>query len=1513
MAANVAGNEANREPNADADHDRFLVVGLGASAGGSQALGAFFEQVPADSGAAFVVLGNPSSDSDGKLADVLRHVSSIPLIQVDERVRLAPDTIFLASDDQHLSLADGELVVSATSGPENNRAPVDMFFRSLGEARGSEAVAVILSGTGASGSMGLKRVKERGGAVLVQNPREAASSEMPRHAIATGLVDEILSAALMPGRILSYRDRLRSLVPPPDEAAKVSEAPEGQPALGDILAELKAATGHEFSNYKRPSLLRRIARRVSVHDLPDLAAYAAYLRENPGEVRLLLKDLLISVTNFFRDPEAFAELDREVIPQVLSGKGSGDVVRVWVVGCATGEEAYSVAMLLAERTEGRIDAPKVQIFATDIDERALEVAREGLYAANDVADVSPERLSRFFNKVGSVYRVRREIREMMLFARHNVITDPPFSRLDLATCRNLLIYLNPSAQQRVLETLHFALNSTGHLMLGGSESVASAGDLYVKVSQEQHLFRRRPVPTRQYPLPATVPTFGTEPEATSAAPGGGLVRSTYGDLHGRLLEAFAPPSVVVDQQYDLVHLSERAGGYLRLGAGEMSSNLLELVRPELRLGLRSALRQAVSQRTNVEARVVRLDDQHSVRMHVHPVLSDDDAARGFILVLFEDADREAVRESVAATDEPFAEQLEAELATIKHQLRQTEEQNDLKNEALRASNKELLALNEELRSASEELETSKEELQSINEELSTVNQELRVQIEETTLVSNNLQNLINATDIGVIFLDRSLRVQLFSPAARELFNLIPADVGRPLADITHRLEYDDLLDDARAVLEKLHGVEREVTSRDDRAYQMRVLPYRTTEDRISGAVVTFVDISQRKRAEDIQRASEERLRLLIESAKGFAIFTMDEERRVTSWNTGAQALFGYEEEELLGGAADVLFTPEDREAGVPELEIRTAKLEGRAGGERWHLRKDGSRFFGSGLVNPLMAPGGGLQGFVKIMRDLTEKRLAEEAVRTSEAKYRSLFDSIDEGFSIIEMIHDKTGKSVDYRFLEVNLVFEDQTGLADAAGKTALELVPDLERKWIEAYDRVAKTGESVRFEQSSPAMGRVFDVYASAIDGVGDQVALVFRDITQRKRVEANKALLAEIGVDLNVLVTPEEIARAAASRLGAHLGLATCVLVDVDEDRDEVVVRHGWDPSGAPVTADQTQQLSVFLSSASARTQADGDVLNISDTSLVGAAMKGFAGSAAGSALSVPYLHEGRWTASLIATDAAARTWQPDEIELVRDVAERVFPRIERARVEEALRELDSNLESEVRERTQALLTSRARFEQAFQAGPTAAVITSVDEDRIMDVNEVFVELTGYTLAEVEGRRASDLGFWARQQDQDRIAAALAGDRDGYRQVQLSLCTEAGELRDILMSAQQISVEGSRAWLKMFLDVTERNRSQEEVMVAIDRVMADTDWFSQQVSERLSQIRSGPKNQQDAEELLSARQIEILQLLAEGHKNQAVASLLGLSPKTVRNHIANIYGKIGVSSRVDAVLWARERGLGG
>ena len=967
-------------------NEEFLVVGLGASAGGILACESFFRHVPPDSGAAYVVILHLSPDHESRLAEVLQRSAAIPVMQVTKRVRVAPNQVYVIPPNRSLAMDDGHLSLSPAVTVEDRRAPVDTFFRTLGETRGSRAVCVVLSGTGADGSMGLKRLKESGGICLVQDPAEAEFADMPRNALATGLVDAVLSTAEMPSRIIAYRNTVDQIHLPAD--APVSGGDDDAP-LREIFAQLRVRTGHDFSNYKRGTVLRRIERRMGVHQVKTVPEYAAIVREQSGEADALLKDLLISVTNFFRDRDAWAALEQSVLPAIFKGRADdGQAVRVWVAGCATGEEAYSVAMLLQEQAEQTAPRLPFQVFASDLDERAIGVAREGVYTLNDAADVSPERLRQFFVDEGNVYRIRKDLRENVLFARHNVLKDPPFSHLDLVCCRNLLIYLNRAAQQRVFETVHFALNPAGFLFLGSSESIDGAAALFTQVDKGAGIFKSRPgTERRAVPLPepmtqplsplrATVRTAPVERPPSSAAPI---------HIHHRMLEDYAPPSLVVSRDHEIVHLTAGAGRFLQFSEGVPSVNVLTAIRPELRSELRTALYQAAYLQRGVQAQglAVTVDGRVlHVNMEVRPARPEMELGQDYFLVLFEEA-AEAVSPAPAAIvpirGSDAVSQLESELTSVKAQLRLTLELHETQAEELKAANEEQQAVNEELRSSAEELETSREELQSLNEELNTVNQELRVKIDEQTRASDHINNLINSTQIATVFVDRSLRVQLFTPQARQIFSLIPADRNRPLSEIHTEVTALSLSQCVEQVLQHLQLIEQDVRTTDGRWWTMRLLPYRTVDDRIDGVVMTFVDVTERRQVERMLMLAESRLRWVLQSVTQHAIITMDSAGTIEDWNTGAELMFGFTRDEAIGQPSAIIFTEEDRAAGMPAQEIAIARREGRATDERWHLRKDGERRYLSGLVSAVGEPQ--VEAFVKIAQDVTERKRWEDELR----------------------------------------------------------------------------------------------------------------------------------------------------------------------------------------------------------------------------------------------------------------------------------------------------------------------------------------------------------------------------------------------------------------------------------------------------------------------------------------------------------------------------------------------------
>ncbi len=855
-------------------------MAIGASAGGLKALQDLVGAIPADSGRAYVVIMHLDPDRESRIAELLQDRASIPVSQVGKPTVVEADHIYVIPPDRDLEMGDGVIGVRER-GERADRAPVDLFFRTLAEAYGPEAVGVVLSGTGSDGAAGVRSIREAGGITVAQSPGEADYEGMPASAIATGLVDLILPSSRIPTEL----HRLERRPPPVVSAGNGGDVEE---ELAPVFAALRGGTGHDFSMYKRSTLLRRLERRLLFNGLDTLAEYVTLLRSSQAERQALLRDLLISVSSFFRDPEAFDGLAKAV-PGLFEGKGPADTVRIWVVGCASAEEVYSIAMILAEHAATLLDPPAIQMFATDIDERGYAWGREGLYSSAAVASVEPERLRRFFTKEPGGYRVSKSLRELVLFAVHNVLRDPPFARIDLVSCRNLFIYLQPEAQQQALETLHYALNPEGLLFLGASESAGGDG-LFTAFGPPVHrIFRRSLVPGRMPRLSAVDPVARTS-AGTGAAAEDRPDAFSYGAVHMHMLEEYAEPSAVVDERWEVVHLSAGVGRFLRLREGEPSRRILDLTTADLRTALRTGLHQAFTKGT-ATTRVVRSDGDGQVRVRVRPGSPSGMGSR-FALLLFGDVDGAPTAvpaEADAGADRSDARDLEEELWQTREQLEATSASYDHTVAELQAVNEELRSINEEQKAAAEELETSREEIQSINEELTTINQEHQGTIEELKHTNGDLQNLIESTEIGTIFLDRAMRIRRFTPAAAALFNFVVTDHGRPFAHITHRLAYPDLVADVTHVLESLERIEREVISESGASYIVRMNPYRSLDGKVDGAVLTFFDHTARRAIEDELREAKA-VAEAASSAKTTFMGTLSHELR-----TPLSAILGYAE------------------------------------------------------------------------------------------------------------------------------------------------------------------------------------------------------------------------------------------------------------------------------------------------------------------------------------------------------------------------------------------------------------------------------------------------------------------------------------------------------------------------------------------------------------------------------------------------------------------------------------------
>ncbi|WP_372636687.1 CheR family methyltransferase [Fodinibius sp.] len=831
-----------------------LVVGLGASAGGLEALSAFFEAMPDSPGMAFVVIIHLSPDHESSVARLLQEHTSMTVLQVTGRTPIKADHVYVIPPGSLLTLQDRYLVLADSEKNNKQLTTIDLFFRSLGKAKGHYSACVILSGTGSDGSIGLKTVKEYGGIVITQESGEAGYDGMPRSAVQTGLVDLVLPLKEIPAHLVNYKESLKQINIPDS-----GELPENEThVLRDILSKLNEKTGHDFTRYKQSSVLRRLERRMRVHRIRTLPAYLEYISQHPPEIRALFKDLLISVTNFFRDREAFQELQETVIPKLFEDKSSKDSLRVWIPGCATGEEAYSLALLLHEHAQSLDSPPAIQLFATDIDEEALDTARKGRYPQSVATDITSERLEQHFLKEGTMYRVKPTIRSMILFADHDLLKDPPFSKLDMISCRNLLIYLDRELQSEVFNLFHYALKPEQWLFLGMSDSILKATELFDTVNSRYQIYRQSTVSKSRIRLPryplSTEGLHSTSPRAKKGEPGQQL---SIEDLHHRLLfKQYEPASVIVNANQEVLHATSDIDRFLKYSGGEPSQNILKMVVPELRKVLSRLLFQIKQDDNTLSSKKVRFNGNDASRFCKVVVrkIVEPKAPEGLIHIVFMEVPA-SVHEYPRAFETVDEESdvvaaLEKELEYTREQLHITIEEYETSNEELHASNEELQSMNEELRSTTEQLETSKEELQSVNEELKSVNAELEHKIEKLDEANSNFKNLMEATEIATIFVDRDNHVQFYTEAATDLFNLIPADVGRLFRHITHQLNYKSVLKDIDQSKDSLETIKKIVSDEDDRQYIMRIRPYRTVANKMDGVVLTFVNITQLKKVEE---------------------------------------------------------------------------------------------------------------------------------------------------------------------------------------------------------------------------------------------------------------------------------------------------------------------------------------------------------------------------------------------------------------------------------------------------------------------------------------------------------------------------------------------------------------------------------------------------------------------------------------------------------------------------------------
>ncbi len=867
----VQPESAQSSTQAPSSKHSFPIVGIGASAGGLEALEQFLRHVPVGCGMAFVIIQHLDPTHRGIMAELLQRITDMEVLQAEDLMAVKTDSVYVIPPNRDMSLLHGVLHLFEPTAPRGLRLPIDYFLCSLAEDRQAASIGVILSGMGSDGTAGLRAIKEKGGVALVQTPASAKFDSMPRSAMDAGLADIVAPAEELPDRIIDYLRHAHIAV-----ATEPLLEAKDQSSLEKVLILLRAKTGQDFSLYKKNTVCRRVERRMGLHQITGIAEYVRYLQKNSQEVELLFKELLIGVTSFFRDPDAWEQLQTEAISPLLTSLPAGGSLRAWSVGCSTGEEPYSLAIAFKELLTRSDSAASytLQIFATDLDQDAINKARQGFYPAAIAAELSPPRLARYFVKEGAGYRVCKEIREMVTFATQNVIMDPPFTKLDLIVCRNLLIYLTPEIQKKLIPLFHYSLRPSGVLFLGSAESVSSSGELFEPLNLKLRLFRRResilPPELVEFP-PSFVPgPPGVPPEIPMMKPMDNL-QSLADQV---LLRHFFPPAVLVNGTGDILYISGRIGNYLEPAAGKANWNIFAMARDGLSFELGNAFHKALRLQEVITVKGLKVGINGAARivdLTVQP-LAEPEALRGMVMIVFTDvasppAPKGAGRGKGIPGGAARLLELTQEVQHLRELLQGTREEMQSSQEELKSTNEELQSTNEELQSTNEELTTSREEMQSLNEELQTVNAEQQFKMDELARLNSDMKNLLNSTEIVTIFLDKELNLRRFTSGANRLFKLLPGDVGRPLSDIASDLLYPELTEVAGEVVRSLLFSEKQVSTGDGRWFSVRIMPYRTVADVIDGVVITFAEITAAKKLESVLREENDRFKVLLKGSE----------------------------------------------------------------------------------------------------------------------------------------------------------------------------------------------------------------------------------------------------------------------------------------------------------------------------------------------------------------------------------------------------------------------------------------------------------------------------------------------------------------------------------------------------------------------------------------------------------------------------------------------------------------------
>ena len=840
----------------------FPIVGIGASAGGLDALEQFFQNVPENSGMAFVVIQHLDPNHIGLMPELLQRITSLKVLQAKDNLKVKPNYVYVIPPNKSLSILKGSLHLFDPVQSRGLRLPIDIFFRSLADDCLERSIGIVLSGMGSDGSLGLHAIKEKNGLVLVQEPSSAKFDSMPRSAIDSVVVDIVAPVNELPGKLISFL----KLNPAGSKKTKIESNERSN--IDKIIILVRDQTSHDFSMYKKTTLFRRIERRKAVHEIKNITNYVRFLQENPNEIEILFKELLIGVTGFFRDTAVWEMLREKVLPEMIKKLPNGYQMRAWVTGCSSGEEAYSLAIVFKEVMEdlGKSKNISLQIFATDIDNDAVERARKGFFQKNITSDVSPERINRFFSTEGEGYRINTSIREMVVFASQNVVRDPPFTKLDILTCRNMLIYMEPELQKKLMTLFSFSLNPDGILLIGTSETLDSQNEAFNVIDSKLKIFKRSATNLERefvdFPSSFNHPKISAD---TAALPAKNIDNIQL-VVEQILIQRFAPASVLVNNRGDILYITGRTGKYLEPVAGKANWNIHAMARKGLRHELMAAFRKVSNNFDPVILRNLKVGtngDTQYVTVTVQRI-DNPESIRGMIMVVFKDTETPLSKTDASAKGAGHVsaarhKELELELKNANEEIQSIREQMQTSQEELKSANEELQSTNEELQSANEELTTSKEEMQSLNEELQTVNIELQSKVSDFVKANDDMKNLLNSTEVASLFLDKNLNIRRFTDAVTAIFKLRTSDIGRPFTDIVNNLIYAEIADRARQVIKTLITVDEAVKTDDGKWYNVRILPYRTIEDRIDGLVITFNDITIMKKMETELREARDAL------------------------------------------------------------------------------------------------------------------------------------------------------------------------------------------------------------------------------------------------------------------------------------------------------------------------------------------------------------------------------------------------------------------------------------------------------------------------------------------------------------------------------------------------------------------------------------------------------------------------------------------------------------------------------